>query len=210
DPGTYTVVETAVPPGYEQADPASVAVTVAQDGTVEPDPVRMVNSKRPGSLRILKEDDEGRSLGGATFVVTGPSYPQGITVMDGGANDADGAADGKIELTGLAWGQYAITETQAPDGYRLDATPQQVTIDGSNLNKAVVFVNAPEEQGTVVIEKVDQHDDPVAGAQFELRDAKNRVLAAGSTDPNGQLVFEDVDPGTYTVVETAAPPGYEQ
>ncbi len=41
--------------------------------------------------------------------------------------DLDGAA-GRFKISGLAWGEYELIESKAPDGYDLDATPHKFRI----------------------------------------------------------------------------------
>lgn len=43
---------------------------------------------------------------------------------------------GKFELHGLAWGEYQLVETKAPDGFNLDSTPHMFRIgpaEGSDV-----------------------------------------------------------------------------
>lgn len=66
--------------------------------------------------------------------------------------------------------------------------------------------------GNVFIEKVDG-DDPdqkLDGAKFELRDKDGNVVASGTTNAAGELSFENIDYGTYELVETIAPKGYNK
>lgn len=49
--------------------------------------------------------------------------------------DLDGAA-GKLQISGLDWGEYQLIESKAPDGYDLDATPHKFRIgplEGDNI-----------------------------------------------------------------------------
>lgn len=49
--------------------------------------------------------------------------------------DRDGEA-GKFELVGLAWGEYQLVESKAPDGYNIDKTPHTFRIgpaEGANV-----------------------------------------------------------------------------
>lgn len=49
--------------------------------------------------------------------------------------DLNGAA-GKLQISGLDWGEYQIIESKAPDGYDLDATPHKFRIgplEGDNI-----------------------------------------------------------------------------
>lgn len=62
--------------------------------------------------------------------------------------------------------------------------------------------------GAVQITKTDATDGtPLAGAVFELY-WNATLVATGTTDAAGDLTFSDLAPGTWRVVETAAPAGY--
>ncbi|MBE6615340.1 MAG: hypothetical protein E7631_08555 [Ruminococcaceae bacterium] len=57
------------------------------------------------------------------------------------------------------------------------------------------------------VSKVDDENNALEGAEFALY--KNEALVAEKTvDENGELVFEDLIPGTYELVETKAPEGF--
>ncbi|NQV28475.1 MAG: DUF3494 domain-containing protein, partial [Rhodopirellula sp.] len=61
-------------------------------------------------------------LAGATFEISpNPLTGMGtLTVVDGGANDADGLANGILQVNDVLVGTYTITETVAPAGYAID------------------------------------------------------------------------------------------
>ena len=72
-------------------------------------------------------------LAGATFTVT-PNPLTGVgvlTVVDGGANDADGLANGVFKVNNALPGTYTITETVAPVGYALDPVPTRTSCPGA-------------------------------------------------------------------------------
>jgi len=58
-------------------------------------------------------------------VVTG-----GKATCPNGSVDQDPRA-GFFRVSGLTWGEYSITETQAPAGYNLSSTTLTKTLDGS-------------------------------------------------------------------------------
>lgn len=61
------------------------------------------------------------------------------------------------------------------------------------------------------VKKVDK-DDPkkvLEGAEFTLTDANGAVVATASSDKNGELSFNTLTEGTYTLKETKAPANYK-
>src|SRR4029079_8707225 len=143
--GTYTVTETVEPTGYAlDTDPTRV-VTVgdpASGGELNP----VIGSQgtndtgttdesdfhnQLGSIAWEKRDGARNLLGGATFVIS-PDPTDGVgtmTVVDGGANDADTDA-GQIQVNNVRLGTYTVTETVAPTGYALDSDATRVVTVG--------------------------------------------------------------------------------
>lgn len=60
--------------------------------------------------------------------------------------------------------------------------------------------------------KLDPNGNRLAGAMFQIYDAMGTVIARGTTDANGLVVFKGIkslaDGYTYEIVETTAPDGY--
>ena len=66
------------------------------------------------------------------------------------------------------------------------------------------------ENASIVINKVDASDNttPLSGANFELRNSSGTVIQTGTTGADGTLTFDDLDAGSYTVVEVSPPNQY--
>ena len=76
-------------------------------------------------FKIKKVDQDGKTLPGAKFSLTGTSYTTGTDVAQQEAQKVPqsqliSGEDGYVTVTGLPWGTYTITETEAPKGYRID------------------------------------------------------------------------------------------
>uniref|UniRef100_UPI003B3B8557 SpaA isopeptide-forming pilin-related protein n=1 Tax=Brevibacterium sediminis TaxID=1857024 RepID=UPI003B3B8557 len=158
--------------------------------TVDTDAIvtcRIVNEQIPGALSWKKVDEDGKALAGAEFTLTGPDG-EDFVVADNEELDADEAA-GQFEVTDLAWGEYSITETSAPEGYVLTDETQTVTITGDKrdvafsdiVNKKDVGVGAdPDGEASADPgSDADASTDPDAGA-----DPDASPDADASTDPD--------------------------
>lgn len=198
EPGTYTITETKAPAGYELAA-APFTVTVAENSTFTQTVINEKIVPQVGTIIINKVDDNNVALTGAAFHITGPN---GYDEMKTSNNM------GQIELNELAVGEYTVTETKAPAGYDLVATPFKLNVTAQGTTTQTV-VNKKEQPkvGQLIIEKIDEQTGTrLKGATFEITgDDYNESF---TTNASGQIVVKNLVPGTYTVKETAAPAGY--
>lgn len=198
EPGTYTITETKAPAGYElAAEPFTV--TVAENSTFTQTVINEKIVPQVGTIIINKVDDNAAALAGAEFQITGPN---GYDEMKTSNNM------GQIELNELAVGEYTITETKAPAGYELAATPFKVTVTAQGTTTQTV-VNTKEQPkvGQLIIQKTDeQTGTALKGATFDITGPDYEE--SFTTNANGQIIVKDLVPGTYTVKEATAPAGY--
>lgn len=197
--GEYEVVETAAPKGYV-LDQTPYPVKIATQGQVVS--LTVGDEQIKGSVVVAKADaeDEAKLLPGAEF-----SLMKDDTVVAQGTTDDEGT----LSFTDVAFGDYTLVETKAPEGYVLDATPMPVQIREHGA-EVKITVKDQKIKGTVLITKVDaQHQGKtLSGAEFELKQG-DKVVAQGTTGADGTLAFTDVVYGNYELVETKAPEGYE-
>ncbi|MFJ6687326.1 SpaA isopeptide-forming pilin-related protein [Streptomyces sp. NPDC091294] len=133
-------------------------------------------------------------------------------------------------------GTYYWRETAAPDGYELPDPnvfgplvltegnlEDGVQIEAENTAEDEPGPPGPDDEGSIEVEKTDAgNGEPLPGAEFELWEETNGLAGlqtsgdnadtlAGdcTTDAAGGCVFEDLEPGSYYLRETAVPEGYE-
>ena len=136
--GTYTITETMAPPGYAIDDDRHVASITCQRRRPERGD-RRAGSDQPGDTdesdfhnRLCWAASPGRS-GPPTPTRccwperrsrSAPTRPTGVGTLTSwsmaGVNDADGLANGVLQVNNVLLGTYTITETMAPPGYALD------------------------------------------------------------------------------------------
>ncbi|EAD9907026.1 LPXTG cell wall anchor domain-containing protein [Listeria monocytogenes] len=202
--GKYKLVETEAPTGYTISDEYKDGkeITVTADAVTN---VTIENTEQTGSAVLLKEDSVTKdAIAGAEFEL---QNADGTKVAENLVSNADG----KIEVTDLAPGDYQFVETKAPTGYVLDGTPTKFTVEFNQEAAVVVTKENTAKTGSVVLTKLDSKSrSNLAGAEFELQtklgvSLKDKVV----TEANGQLQIDDLAPGDYQLVETKAPTGYE-
>ena len=187
-PGTYTVTEQNAPERYEPQQPQTVTVTA--NATAE---VTFANVLKRGGLKIKKTSEDG-VVAGITFRVTGTNgYDQTVTTD----------ANGELLLENLLPGTYTVTEQDAPDRYE-PQQPQTVTVT-ANATAEVRFSNVLK-RGDLKIKKTSE-DGVVAGITFRVTGA-NGYDQTATTNDAGELLLQNLLPGTYTVTEQDAPDRY--
>ncbi|MDZ3955735.1 SpaA isopeptide-forming pilin-related protein [Bacillus thuringiensis] len=90
----------------------------------------------------------------------------------------------------------------------------ELHFDDKTLTSKEVTITPPEapKGGTVSLHKIDSENPNkgLKGAEFEVRNSANEVVAKLTTDEKGFSVPQTLAPGTYKVYETVAPEGYQK
>lgn len=174
-------------------------VTVTTDITGGSNEYVNVTGTEKGSLLIRCIDaDTGKGLSGATFT---------IRRMNGDyIGDITTGADGTATMGNLESGQYLIEQNGVPVGYVKVTQTMTGTVSPGKITE-VKFVNRTKP--FIVVETMVKGTRmPIEGSTVTLVDSTGKEIRRGYTDINGQVVFEDLEPGTYTAKYTAAPDGY--
>lgn len=207
--GTYKIVETKAPAGYE-LDTTPKYVTVSQTTQNGVACLTVYNKKvvETGSIEIVKKDEDGKLLPNAKFIVLNANNVL-VGIID---TDANGVGS----LANLPYGTYKIVEAKAPEGYEIDQEPREVTISSVNNKVTIEILNKkiPEPlTGSIKIIKYVKDSQPIVylkDAVFMVYDENNQSKGRYTTDANGEILINDLEPGKYYVLEVEAPPGYEQ
>ena len=225
--GNHTVNETQAPNGHSIPTPSSQVVNVATAGSCATTQtgVTFLDDLLPGTIVIKKFGADGTSaLNGATFTLhndisASASYVPGTDTAT--SFTCTGGVNGICSLFNVPQGTYWVVETTAPNGYNT-AAPQNVTIGvggspGNGPTVTLEFIDLPADGG-VLIEKTGLDGDPLDGAEFTLyvKNGDGSVGAStglkcttGAVDP-GSCLISPVPLGTYWLIETVVPGGYEK
>ncbi|MGL4759845.1 MAG: SpaA isopeptide-forming pilin-related protein, partial [Sarcina sp.] len=122
--------------------------------------------------------------------------------------------EGIATATNLAFGDYVVTETKAPQGYEITAKPQNVIVNASNVTtvQALTFKDTPLSNGSISITKTNEAGTvKLEGAEFTITKDNDKTFKplVLTTNANGIAKVENLKFGTYTITETKAPQGYE-
>ena len=222
--GAYRFVELEAPEGYElETEPVEFALTADTPGLAVA--VTALNAKSPvlgkAVLTKVDADDQDVKLPGAVFKLEQRLADDTWATVPGNGALTTGA-DGIVEVADLPVGDYRFAETAAPEGYVLDETPREFSIDAAAPAPVVVSVTATNEKvppvGGVALTKVDADDASVLlpGAVFKLEAQQadgSWAAVEGSerltSDGDGKIEVRDLPLGSYRFVELEAPESYE-
>lgn len=204
--GNYHVVETRPAQGYLPAT-KEWDIMVEHDGQMHE--LRITNKPITADLKITKTNDDGsKTLAGSKFCVQSVNIPDqaGMKLYD---QTEVTDINGEINLTGLRYGEYRITEVEPPEGYLRTTEPIRFTVDGT---KNLIDVSVTNELilGNLEVLKTDRDTgEPLQGAKFRIQGVTEPNFREDiTTKANGVATFTDLPYGRYTVQEIQAPTGY--
>lgn len=192
------------------------------------------------NLQIVKVDAEtGETLEGAALKIEGQADAvKGASELTTGADGIIKFKD-LIGLDGEFNGTFTVTEISPPSGYKLPDNPETtISIsdytqsstsfvpDGNNMlyqpQEVIEIKNEKIKECSIILKKVsgDNTSTPLSGAEFDLYKVDdstgkpdNTALYIGLTS-DSQGIFSNenfkLEYGTYHLIETKAPDGYNQ
>ncbi|MCD8231194.1 MAG: Cna protein B-type domain protein [Clostridiales bacterium] len=184
--GTYIVRETTTPHNYNPVD--DFIVTISEDNPTTPQVWRvLLDDEFEAKLKIIKKDDETEKsvllantefkvydLDNEEYVEQVTTYPTTM-VHTSYFTDEDGYL---ILPNALSPGNYRIEEVTAPDGYTLNTSYVEVSVD----NNTAYLIDSVS--GDAIIEVVYENH-PVKGELTIIKNGENL------TGYNGDFIYEE-------------------
>ncbi len=164
-----------------------------------------------GTLNFTKEAADGTPLSGGLFTLTGKDY------LDNTINKTAASVNGVVTFTNLPLGDYTVEETTAPEGYvetsevitaKVAYNSDMTDVDVIITSVSNKLVNQPLPVATITLNKVNNKSEPLEGAEFTLYDNHGAAIGTAISQANGEVVFNEVPAGTFTIRETKAPNGF--
>lgn len=179
-------------------------------------------------IKVSKDDVESNLLEGAIFKLTTKDGKTVKDVYNQGAKTFTTSSEGPISFE-LPNGDYKLEEIKAPNGYKLDQTPIEFTVnDESKIVKVVAKDDPLPTTCNLVINKINEKEIPILGAKFKLFEESNpkKVLkfssqknnyelnqnGVGKLTPSGKnasFKINNLPYGNYILKEVQAPKGYK-
>ena len=156
------------------------------ENTTEPD----------GIIEVYKKGTGGEKLAGAVFMATntetGLSYEIGPTSSSGYAKTSKP----------VPYGTYTVKETVFPTNYHAyDKTEWKVTVNADNNGLVTIEAINEIDEGSAKIVKTSE-DGKISGITFTV--TGNGVNKTVTTNAKGEILIENLKPGTYRVTEVTA------
>ena len=198
--GDYYFLETNAPEGY-LLNTDKHAFSIKDNGVILKD--SLADTRITGGIKITKTDaSTSAPVQGATITV----YNKDGSKVGSGVEGKTGT-DGTVEFDNLTYGDYYFLETNAPEGYLLNTDKHNFSIKD---NGVILTDTLPDTRiaGNIQINKLGEDGNPLVGAEFTLYDNSGNKIISAVSDANGNIAFNNLVYGNYTVQETKAPEGY--
>lgn len=205
---TYRVIEPNRTAGYKQPSINQASFT---SETMISGGIKITNELLRGNHQFWKFMENGTTKFTDDLPKFNVKRSDGKVLVENLSPDSDG----KVALTDLTMGDYIVEETYVPVGFQKMADLQLEVRENNPPTSLNVKVNGSTENYhavnnlkdfAVMIEKIDENDNPLSGAAFKLTG-----LDYDETKMGGPIFnFTGLRPGSYKLTETESPNGYQQ
>ena len=191
-PGTYRAVEVDTGSGGHILDTTPQEVELsAGDGIKE---LLFFNDVKPG-MRLIKVDstDPSKVIPNAVFEIKS-------VAGDYGPKEFTTDQNGEIDLSKLPTGAYVVTE-KACEGYIIDQAQRIIQLD-ANEDAQFVFTNTIKPSLQII--KTSSDGSRLKNVHFRIAKIEDGThYLDRTTNEQGEILIADLEPGVYSVKETA-------
>lgn len=206
--GEYTVREITPPSGYNLSANPERTIHVTSQSAADGLALTYADTKigeAPIEVTLKKVDAVTKApLAGAVFTVTA-----GETSFRTAPTGSNGIANLMLEP-----GTYTVAEAVAPSNYVLNTAPRSITVSKTTPPSDLILTFENQRRAnwpyTLEIAKIDKANPSkkLAGAKFDVTKNGSKVGEI-TTDSNGLGRLIGLTEGSYVLIETSAPEGYE-
>lgn len=212
--GEYYFIETEAPKYYilPIGDNAKTGDFTIIENQKELEKITVTNSRGKGSIVIKKVDSANN-----TILIDGVEFE--ISNEDGTWSVKKDTENGIITFSDLFYGVYFIKETQAHPDYvpNQDSIRVELIADTPDEEFELIVENTKKNHSVRLIKYNSSKSLKLEGAIFELRKETidGRIIVVPgyeqlTTDKNGEIYLENLEPGEYQFAEVRAPRGYDR
>ena len=191
-PGTYRAVEVDTGSDGHILDTTPQEVELsAGDGIKE---LLFFNDVKPG-MRLIKVDstDPSKAIPNAVFEIKS-------VAGDYGPKEFTTDRNGEIDLSKLPTGAYMVTE-KACEGYIIDQAQRIIQLD-ANEDAQFVFTNTIKPSLQII--KTSSDGSRLKNVHFRIAKIEDGThYLDRTTNEQGEILVADLEPGVYSVKETA-------
>lgn len=171
--------------------------------------VAIENIEKLGNIHITKSGNEIGNLNDDTVLLADAEYT--IYNSKGDVEDVlTTDENGEATSVMLSFGNYHIEETKAPEGYALDETEYEFTIDNDSYENTIEFDFTDEViENEVSILKTDlATGDELPGANLTILEDNGTGNKVDSWTSTEEAHVINLEYGKYMIIENYAPEGY--
>jgi hypothetical protein len=206
--GEYWIVETTTPAGHDTAADKHVTVTTS----TTPVSLTFIDPRQQGAIAIQKTAKHADTSG-----ATSPNLVAGFTIKNSAGavvSTVNTNASGKACVDSLQFGDYKVSETTVPNGYKGDTSVKSVTVDNKASCDGNSGTTSTAGEGPVSFENTPLTDITVSATSQVPGGTASKITCdqaptpadgtANAFDDTSETV-KDLAPGTYTCTVVVDP-----
>jgi uncharacterized repeat protein (TIGR01451 family)/LPXTG-motif cell wall-anchored protein len=203
--GKYTLREQTPPIGYNPTTQREEVEIKEKDQELIIK--KFINTKIRGNIKLKKVGESAEGLENAEFSI----YKSTDTEFKVPISTATSNEDGEVLFENVAYGEYKIKETKAPEGYNLSdkVLEAKITKQDEVVDLTTNPVSNTKIRGNIEILKRNRNThNPLKGATIGLYSVIDVLMDEKTTEDDGLVRFENLEYGRYYFRENKAPAGY--